>query len=86
MPVVFIPTSLRRLTGGVARVDVAPGTVADIVGALDRRFPGMREALVEDDALRPGVVASIDGEQTSWLLQRVEEGAELHFVLAISGG
>jgi molybdopterin synthase sulfur carrier subunit len=86
MPAVFIPTALRRLSGGVARIDVPAGTVADVIAALDRRFPGMREALIEDEALRPGVIASIDGEQTSWLLTQVPEGAELHFVLAISGG
>jgi hypothetical protein len=86
MPAVFIPTSLRRLSGGGARIDLPPGTIAEIVAGLERRFPGMREALVEDEALRPGVIASIDGEQTSWLLQHVPEGAELHFVLAISGG
>ena len=86
MPAVFIPTSLRRLSGGVATVAVSEGTIDSIVGELDRRFPGMRDGLIENDALRPGVIASIDGEQTSWLLQHVPEAAELHFVLAISGG
>lgn len=86
MVAVFIPTSLRRLSGGIATLALAPGTIAGIVAELERRFPGMHAALIEGESLRPGVVASIDGEQTSWLEAQVPEGAELHFVLAISGG
>jgi molybdopterin synthase sulfur carrier subunit len=86
MPTVFIPTALRGLSGGVAAVDTAAGSVADVVAQLESRFPGIRDAIIEEDRMRPGVLASIDGETTTWLLERVPEHSELHFVLAISGG
>ena len=86
MPVVFIPTPLRKLSGGVATIDSPAGTIADIVAALDRRFPGMSGAIIEDGRMRPGVVAAVNGETTSWVLECVPEGAELRFLLAISGG
>lgn len=86
MPVVFIPTPLRKLSGDIATVEAPAGTIAEIIAELDRRFPGMSDAIIEDGQMRPGVVAAIDGEATSWLLERVPEGAELHFLLAISGG
>ncbi len=86
MPVVFIPTVLRHLSGGVRTVQAPAGSLTEVVAELDRRFPGIHDAIIEGDRMRPGVLASIDGETTSWLLAPEPEGAELHFVLAISGG
>jgi hypothetical protein len=86
MPVVFIPCALRRLSGTVATIEAAPGSVAEVVAELDSRFPGMRDAIIEDDRMRPGVLAAIDGEMTSSLLAPVPARSEFHVVLAISGG
>jgi hypothetical protein len=86
VPVAFIPTALRRFTGNVARVDVSPGNLLGVIEELERRFPGIREALIEDDRLRPGVLASIDGDETASLLAPAGEASEVHFVIAISGG
>ena len=86
MPAAFIPTALRRLTGNVHRVDVSPGNLLGVIEELERRFPGIREALIEDDRLRPGVLASIDGDETGSLFASIGDASEVHFVLAISGG
>jgi hypothetical protein len=77
---------LRRLSGGVRVFEAGAGPLADVIAELDRRFPGMSEALLEEGRFRPGVVASIGGETTSSLFDVVPGPAELHFVLAISGG
>jgi hypothetical protein len=43
--------------------------------------------VVEDGALRPGLAVSIDSElATLGLMERVPEGAEVHFLPAIGGG
>ena len=54
MPIVFIPPPLRDLTGGLAEVAVEGGTVREVVDALDRQFPGIKERLCRGDALAPG--------------------------------
>jgi molybdopterin converting factor small subunit len=87
MPVVFIPSMLREFAQGVEQVDVPAGTLDDAIDAIDARFPGFREAVVEDGRLRNGVAVAVNGETTSpWLIQPIPEGAEVHFVAAISGG
>ncbi len=48
MPTVFIPTPLRRLTGGQSKVEVEAGTVRELIQRLDARYPGIAERLLDD--------------------------------------
>jgi molybdopterin converting factor small subunit len=85
--VVFIPSLLRSLTGGQAQVEVAAGSVRELLDALDQRYPGMHERLCEDDRLRPTFSVAIDGQVSSRRLnQKLEPGSEVHFLPVISGG
>jgi molybdopterin synthase sulfur carrier subunit len=87
MPVVFIPTQLRDLTGGEAQVAVEGGTVRDVVDALDRRFPGIKPRLCREDSLAPGLQVSIDDVMTTrGLRATVPPKSEVHFHPAIGGG
>ena len=87
MAQVYIPFSLRRLTEGQAIAQVPARTLRELVDHLEHRFPGIREELVEEDDLIPGLAAIVDGEVTvEGLLQKLEEGSEVHFLEAISGG
>ena len=87
MAIAFIPTMLRELTGGAARVEVEAATLRDVVARLEERFPGLADALVEDGRLRPGVTISTGGEgTTNSLAEQVGPDTEVHFLLAISGG
>ena len=61
MATVWIPPLMRELTGGLERVTVPGEKVRDLVDALDARYPGIKARLVEDDALRLGIVLTIDG-------------------------
>ncbi|HEX7124545.1 MAG TPA: MoaD/ThiS family protein, partial [Thermodesulfobacteriota bacterium] len=45
---VRIPTPLRTLTGGQAEVTAAGSTVADVLADLERRHPGLRARLMDD--------------------------------------
>jgi len=45
MAQVYLPTPLRRLTNGRARVAAAGGTVEEALTGLEREFPGLREQL-----------------------------------------
>ena len=87
MPVVFIPTQLRNLTGGESRVVVEGGFVRDVIDALDRRFPGIKERLCRGDSLMPGLQVCIDDAITTRGLRTpVEAESEVHFLPAIGGG
>jgi len=62
MALVFIPTMLQPLTGGVSQVRVAGRTIRSIINQLEERFPGIKERLLQDGDLRPDVAVAIDGE------------------------
>jgi molybdopterin converting factor small subunit len=84
---VFIPTMLQGITGGLKQVEVEGETVGEIVDKLDAAHPGMKARLVEGGALRRNLAVAVDGEvSVMGLLEDVPEGAEVHFVPAISGG
>jgi molybdopterin synthase sulfur carrier subunit len=87
MPTVWIPSLLRPLAGGRSSVNVAGSTVGQVVDALDKLFPGIRDRLCAGAALRPGMSVVVDGHvSTLGLLQPVSENSEIHFLPAIGGG
>lgn len=87
MPRVFVPAQLRPLCSGVSQVDVAGGTVREVVQNLDRQFPGVAARLCQGDALAPGLAVSVGGTLSSrGLATKVPADAEVHFLPAIGGG
>lgn len=87
MPTVFIPTQLRQLTAGIDRAEVSAANVRDLIAALELRFPGISERLIDDGQLAAGLIVSIDG-QVNPRGVRAALGArsEVHFLPAIGGG
>ncbi len=88
MATVFIPSLLEGLTGGVRTVDIPGRNLRQVINALDERYPGMKERLLDEDgALIPEIMAAIDGETAHLgLLQPVTDATEIQFVPAIGGG
>ena len=87
MAVVWIPSLLQSLTAGAERVVVSGATVGEIIDNLDARFPGVKERLVQDGAIRPHIAVAIDGDVSpEGVEQDVQESSEIHFIPALSGG
>lgn len=88
MATVFIPTLLEGLTGGARTVAVPGANLRQVIDALEARFPGMKERLLDEEGrLIPEIMAAIDGETNHLgLLQPVGETSEIQFVPAIGGG
>lgn len=87
MAVVWIPPLLRPLAKGEQQVTVPGTTVGELIAALDAKYPGMRERLVDGDRLRKGLAVSIDGVVgRRGLSQPVQENSEVQFFPAIAGG
>lgn len=48
MATVFVPTPLRRLTGGQSKVEVEGQSVADLIEQMEATYPGFRTRLLDD--------------------------------------
>jgi len=87
---VRIPSPLRNLTGGQDRVQTAPGRLAEVIDELERRFPGIRDRLVDGSGeLRRFVIIFLNGEDVRFLRgldTPVRDGDEVSIVPAVSGG
>lgn len=91
MPVlVRIPTPLRSLTGGSAEVHAKGETVSDLIGDLDRHFPGLKERLVDDQgAIRRFINVYVNEEDIRFLEGKktgLKDGDQVSIVPAIAGG
>ncbi len=87
MPIVWIPSLLQTLTAGQEKVSLPGETLRQVIENLEERFPGIKDRLCEGDRLRPSMAAVVDGEVSRLgLRHRLEEGSEVHFLPAISGG
>ena len=83
----LLPQSLTRLFPGCPpSVDVAAGTVAEAIDALDARWPGMRDRLCDSTPrIRRHINVFLDGERVT-LAARLPPDGQLFIMTAISGG
>jgi hypothetical protein len=89
--IVRIPTLLRSYTAGAAAVaidcDDAARTLGDVLQELDRRFPGLRFRIVDEQSrMRPHIRIFVDAEPVRDLARRVANGSDVMIVGALSGG
>ncbi len=86
---VKIPTPLQRLTQGKEEVDGEPGTVIELINALDRKYPGLEERISEGGKIRRFVNVYVNEEDIRFLNgeeTKVKDGDEVSIVPAIAGG
>jgi len=87
MPIVFIPTMLLPLCGGVKQVKIDAANLRQVIDGLESLYPGIKTRLLEEGQIRPNLAVAIDGEVARLgLLEKVGEQSEVHFVPAIGGG
>jgi molybdopterin converting factor small subunit len=83
---VLIPSPLLSYTGR-AWVDADGGTLGELLIDLDRRYPGIRFRMIdEQDRMRRHVRFFVNGEQTFDLSLPVAAADEVCIVQALSGG
>ncbi|RZS89969.1 molybdopterin converting factor small subunit [Motilibacter rhizosphaerae] len=86
---VRIPTILRQYTDGAKAVEGAGGTLDELIADLESRHPGLRDRLVDGDALRRFVNVYLNDEDVRFLggLQApVEDGDNVTVLPAVAGG
>jgi len=78
---VVIPRALRARAGGAERLEVDAADVRGLFAELERRFPGLGEALRRDAAV------AIDGEiHPDPLLEPLGAASEVHCWPRVAGG
>ncbi len=83
---VLIPGLLRSYTQ-TREVEASGATLAEVLADLDRRYPGLRFRIVdEQDRIRPHIRVFLDGGQVFDLATPVRAESELQIVQALSGG
>ena len=83
---VLIPTPLRSYTNE-REVEAEGGTLAEILADLDRRYPGIRFRMIdEQNHMRRHMRFFVDGEQVFELNRRLAQHESVQIVQALSGG
>jgi molybdopterin converting factor small subunit len=85
--VVHVGSVLLEYTGGRVEVAAQGATPAAVLRDLDRRYPGLRWRVVdEQERLRPHLALFVDGAPCRPLDRPLRDGAVLHLLQALSGG
>lgn len=84
---VFVPSQLRGYTGGRSEVEAQGATLGAILDDLERRFPGFRFRVIdEQDRVRRHILLFVGEEREERLDAPIPPGAGLFIVGALSGG
>jgi molybdopterin converting factor small subunit len=84
---VFIPSQLQSYTGGASRVEVEGATVATALYDLDRRYPGIRFRVIDEQGrIRRHMRIFVGQERTLDIARPLGEGDEVLIFGALSGG
>ena len=87
---VRLPGALRDATGGQTKLEASAGTLDDVIRDIDRRHPGFRGRVVDDNGrLRTYVnvyIGEDDARTRGGTDAPVPEGSEVMVIPAMAGG
>jgi molybdopterin synthase sulfur carrier subunit len=89
MITVRIPTPLRSLTGGNEQVEVSGATLREVIEALEKQHPGIKDRLLDEKGVRRFVNIYVGDEDSRFLDgldTKLSSGVEISIVPAIAGG
>ena len=78
---IFLGSNLKNFTNGVEELEVEATSVKSLIAEMDRRYPGIA------DALESGFALAIDGEVIANPgYEKLEEVSEVRFLSPMRGG
>lgn len=84
---VTIPQPLLSYTAQADRVEANGATLDDLLHDLDRRYPGIRFRMInEQDEMRPHIIFFVGGVRTRNLQESLAHTDEVVILHALSGG
>jgi len=90
MPIkVRIPTPLQKFTDGRSEVECAAKNITELVEALEKDYPGMKERLSESGKIRRFINIYVNDEDIRFVNKEataLKDGDSISIVPAIAGG
>jgi molybdopterin converting factor small subunit len=89
MATVNLPRSLVALFADQPprHLEIAAGSVGELVGRLDERWPGMRDRVCEPGPqLREHINVFVDGRRERDLAAPLTDASVVHIIPAVAGG
>lgn len=87
MAMVWIPSMMRDITGGEDRMQIRGYTVAAVIDALEKAYPGFKERVLVQGRLAPGIMVTVDGKRAlRGLEQPLDQQSEIRFIPIMGGG
>lgn len=90
MPIIRIPTPLRKLTNNQEEVTASGATLGAVLDELNASFPGLGERIVDENGvIRRFVNIFVNDEDVRFLQEKetqVKEADVISIVPAIAGG
>ena len=84
---VLIPNPLRSYTRDAPTVSASGSTLDELTRDLDRRYPGMRFRVIDEQGqIRRHIRFFVNGTQSMELTTPLKESDEVMIVCALSGG
>jgi molybdopterin synthase sulfur carrier subunit len=86
---VRIPTPLQKLTDGKAEVECRAKNIAELVDALEKDYPGIKERLSEGGKIRRFINIYVNEEDIRFVNKEetaLKDGDSISIVPAIAGG
>ncbi len=90
MAVVYVPSPLRRVTGGQSKLSVPGKTIRELLSGLERQYPGVRKQVCDETGeVRSFINVFVNGteiRQLQGLSTSLKEGDEVSIIPAMAGG
>lgn len=86
---VRIPTPLQKLTNGQSEVECSAVNVSELIEALEKEYPGMKERLSEGGKVRRFINIYVNDEDIRFVNKEntaLKDGDTVSIVPAIAGG
>ena len=86
---VRVPSMLQKFTEGEKVVEVACGTVGEMLSTLEEPYPGIGEQLLEDGQLRRFVNLFLNDEDVRFMQEMetpLQDGDVIAILPALAGG
>ncbi len=84
---VLIPSPLRSYTQNRSEVDAAGCTLAELLFDLDKKYPGIRFRMIdEQDNIRQHIKIYVDKQPAEKISRELNGSEQIKIVAALSGG
>ncbi len=86
----FVPTPLRKLTGGKSKVEIHAANIAALIDHAEAQYPGFRERVLNNEGeIKTFINVFVNGVDIRTLQGKatpIREGDEVSVIPAMAGG